>query len=149
LGQRGLISANRRRGTVVASQPPLRVRGARPVPAGAVDLASGNPDPAQLPPLGPALARIDPAHKLYGGPAKLPRLAALAQADFAADGIPAGGTTIARAANDRAAGSGSAAQTPAAQAPAAQASASQTPAGRPTGGGPVGDRPAGGGDGER
>src|SRR6476661_4086083 len=64
LGQRGLISANRRRGTVVASQPPLRVRGARP-----------------------ALARIDPAHKLYGGPAKLPRLAALAQADFAADGI--------------------------------------------------------------
>ena len=87
LGQRGLISANRRRGTVVASQPPLRVRGARPVPAGATDLASGNPDPAQLPPLGPALARIDPAHKLYGGPAKLPRLAALAQADFAADGI--------------------------------------------------------------
>jgi len=45
LGQRGLISANRRRGTVVAGQPPLRVRGARPLPAGAVDLASGNPDP--------------------------------------------------------------------------------------------------------
>jgi DNA-binding transcriptional MocR family regulator len=87
LGQRGLISANRRRGTVVASQPPLRVRGARPVPAGTVDLASGNPDPAQLPPLGPALARIDPAHKLYGGPAELPRLAALARADFAADGV--------------------------------------------------------------
>ena len=93
LGQRGLISANRRRGTVVASQPPLRVRGARPLPAGAVDLASGNPDPAQLPPLGPALARIEPAHKLYGGPAKLPRLATLAQADFAADGIAAGPLT--------------------------------------------------------
>ena len=93
LGQRGLISANRRRGTVVASQPPLRVRGARPVPAGATDLASGNPDPALLPPLGPALARIDPAPKLYGGPAKLPRLAALAQAGFAADGIPADGAT--------------------------------------------------------
>jgi DNA-binding transcriptional MocR family regulator len=63
------------------------VRGARPVPAGAADLASGNPDPAQLPPLGPALARIDAAHKLYGGPAKLPRLATLAQADFAADAV--------------------------------------------------------------
>ncbi len=32
LRQRGLVSANRRRGTVVASQPPLRVRGARPLP---------------------------------------------------------------------------------------------------------------------
>src|SRR5215469_822920 len=41
LRQRGLISANTRRGTVVASQPPLRVRGARPLPADARDLASG------------------------------------------------------------------------------------------------------------
>jgi DNA-binding transcriptional MocR family regulator len=100
LGQRGLVSANRRRGTVVAGQPPLRLRGARPVPAGAVDLASGNPDPALLPPLGPVLAGLDPAHKLYGGPAKLPRLAALAQADFAADGIPAGDLAIAGGAMD-------------------------------------------------
>src|SRR5689334_20175354 len=56
LGQRGLISANSRRGTTVANQPPLRVRGARPLPANVRDLASGNPDPAMLPPLGPALA---------------------------------------------------------------------------------------------
>lgn len=87
LRQRGLISASGRRGTVVAPQPPLRVRGARPLPAGTRDLASGNPDPALLPPLGPALGRLDPGHKLYGGPVKLPRLAALAEADFAADGI--------------------------------------------------------------
>jgi DNA-binding transcriptional MocR family regulator len=87
LNERGLITANRRRGTVVAPQPPLRVRGARPLPEGTRDLANGNPDPAQLPPLGPALASVDPAHKLYGGPAKLARLAELAQADFAADGI--------------------------------------------------------------
>ena len=100
LGQRGLVSANRRRGTVVAGQPPLRLRGARPVPAGAVDLARGNPDPALLPPLGPVLASIDPAHKLYGGPAKLPRLAALAQAGFAADGIPAGDLAITGGAMD-------------------------------------------------
>ncbi|HEX7993570.1 MAG TPA: aminotransferase class I/II-fold pyridoxal phosphate-dependent enzyme, partial [Streptosporangiaceae bacterium] len=87
LGQRGLISANSRRGTTVASQPPLRVRGARPLPANVRDLASGNPDPAVLPPLGPALAAVDPAHKLYGGPVKLERLVALIRADFAADQI--------------------------------------------------------------
>jgi DNA-binding transcriptional MocR family regulator len=51
------------------------------------DLASGNPDPAVLPPLGPALAAVDPAHKLYGGPVKLERLVALIRADFAADQI--------------------------------------------------------------
>jgi DNA-binding transcriptional MocR family regulator len=87
LKQRGLVSANSRRGTVVLSQPPLRVRGARPLPRGARDLASGNPDPALLPPLAPALARLDPEHKLYGGPVKLDGLAELAEAGFAADGI--------------------------------------------------------------
>jgi DNA-binding transcriptional MocR family regulator len=87
LKQRGLVSANSRRGTVVLPQPPLRVRGARPLPPGVRDLASGNPDPALLPPLGPALARLDPGHKLYGGPVKLPALAELAETGFAADGI--------------------------------------------------------------
>src|SRR5215471_2493496 len=87
LRERGLVSANTRLGTRVASQPPLRVRGATPLPTGVRDLASGNPDPALLPPLGPALARLDPVHKLYGGPVKLPRLAELAREDFAADGI--------------------------------------------------------------
>src|SRR6266581_1734133 len=87
LRQRGLVSANTRRGTVVSAQPPLRVRGPRPLPADTRDLASGNPDPALLPPLAPALASLDPGHKLYGGPVKLGRLVELAQADFAADGI--------------------------------------------------------------
>jgi DNA-binding transcriptional MocR family regulator len=87
LSQRGLVSARGRRGTVVTPQPPLRVRGARSLPAGTRDLASGNPDPELLPPLGPALAKVDSAPKLYGGPVNLPRLAELAQADFAADGI--------------------------------------------------------------
>jgi len=87
LNQRGLVNANRRRGTVVATQPPLRVRSARPLPANTRNLASGNPDPALLPPLAPALARLVPEHKLYGGPSKLPRLVAVAEADFRADGI--------------------------------------------------------------
>lgn len=87
LNQRGLVNANRRRGTVIATQPALRVRSASPLPPNARNLASGNPDPALLPPLGPALARLDPAHKLYGGPTKLPRLVELAQAGFRADEI--------------------------------------------------------------
>src|ERR1700689_5709463 len=88
LKQRGLVSANSRRGTVVLAQPPLRVRGARPLPQGVRDLATGNPDPALLPPLGPALAGLDPGHKLYGGPGKLPPLAGLAVDGVAAARAP-------------------------------------------------------------
>jgi DNA-binding transcriptional MocR family regulator len=87
LRDRGLVTPGGRHGTVVAAQPPLRVRPARSLPPGVRDLASGNPDPALLPPLGPALARISSAPKLYGGPAILPQLAGVARADFAADGI--------------------------------------------------------------
>src|SRR5215468_6341740 len=87
LRDRGLVRPDGRHGTVVATQPPLRVRPARPLPPDMRDLASGNPDPALLPPLGPVLARIDPAHKFYGGPAVLPQLAEVARAGFAADGI--------------------------------------------------------------
>jgi DNA-binding transcriptional MocR family regulator len=51
------------------------------------DLASGNPDLQLLPPLAGVLARVDPGHKLYGVAAKLPDLAARAEAEFSADGI--------------------------------------------------------------
>jgi DNA-binding transcriptional MocR family regulator len=87
LKQRGLVSSHRRNGTRVSPQPPLLARGARTVPPNVRDLAGGNPDPALLPPLGPALAKLDPEHKLYGSPAKLERLVNLARADFEADGI--------------------------------------------------------------
>jgi len=87
LGRRGLVAANRRRGTVVAVQPPLRVRGGGPLPPNTHDLASGNPDPALLPALGPVLGRLEPEHKLYGGPIKLEALARLAEEDFRADGV--------------------------------------------------------------
>jgi DNA-binding transcriptional MocR family regulator len=87
LRDRGLVTPDGRHGTVVAAQPPLRVRPARPLPPDVRDLASGNPDPALLPPLGPALARINPGHKLYGGPAILPQLAEIARAGFTADGV--------------------------------------------------------------
>ena len=86
---RGLLLAAGRRGTRVAATPPLRTRPAAPVPAGVLDLASGNPDPALLPPLAPALRRIEARHHLYGEPHPLPQLLGQVAREFAADGIPA------------------------------------------------------------
>jgi DNA-binding transcriptional MocR family regulator len=87
LRQRGFVVTDRGNGTTVAALPPVRVKRAAELPAGVRDLASGNPDPELLPPLAGALARVDPTHKLYGGATKLPRLASLAEAEFARDGI--------------------------------------------------------------
>src|SRR5262245_34908714 len=87
---RGVLLAAGRRGTRVAEAPPLRTRPAAPLAAGLQDLASGNPDPALLPPLGPALRRIEAAHHLYGEPHPVPELLRLVAREFAADGIPAG-----------------------------------------------------------
>src|SRR5215211_1947625 len=87
LKQRGFVVAEGARGTSVAPVPPVRVKRIAPLPPGVQDLSSGNPDPGLLPPLAGVLARVEPTHKLYGGPAKLPELAALAEADFARDGI--------------------------------------------------------------
>src|SRR5437868_12349025 len=62
LRQRGLVVAEGRRGTRVAPRPALRVpepsRIVSPVP-GRRDLTIGLADPELLPPIAPALARID------------------------------------------------------------------------------------------
>jgi DNA-binding transcriptional MocR family regulator len=67
--------------------PPVRVRRIAELPVGVRDLASGNPDPLLLPSLSEALRRVDPAHKLYGGPTKLPELESIAAAEFRADAV--------------------------------------------------------------
>ena len=87
LKQRGFVVAERARGTTVAPVPPVRVKRVAPLPPGVRDLSSGNPDLRLLPSLVDALAQVDPGHKLYGGPAKLPELAALAETEFAEDGV--------------------------------------------------------------
>jgi DNA-binding transcriptional MocR family regulator len=87
LKQRGFVLAERARGTIVAPVPPVRVKRVGLLPPGIRDLSSGNPDPSLLPSLSNALARVDPTHKLYGVPAKLPELERLAVADFAEDGV--------------------------------------------------------------
>jgi DNA-binding transcriptional MocR family regulator len=90
LRSRGLVVTRPRSGAFVSWRPP--VAGAwsgAAVPAGARDLASGNPDPELLPDLTPVLRRIELARQLYGGDPIDPRLLELARAEFEHDGIAA------------------------------------------------------------
>jgi DNA-binding transcriptional MocR family regulator len=86
---RGLLTAAGRRGTRVAERPPLPVRAPFFVPPGARDLASGNPDPHLLPPLGRGLTGINTSPQLSLDEGKLEALVELARAHLAADGIGA------------------------------------------------------------
>lgn len=100
LRERGLVLGRGRRGTQVSAQPPLpTARPPRP-PAHARNLAEGNPDPAFLPALGPALARLDPPPRLYGEDLSLPALLALERRLFDADGVPSRHLTIVSGALD-------------------------------------------------
>lgn len=89
LRERGLAKGSGRRGTALRPQArsaPATVGRARSSGTH-IDLATGNPDPALLPSLGPALRSIDPDSKLYGGPLDSSALVAFAASEFAADGI--------------------------------------------------------------
>jgi DNA-binding transcriptional MocR family regulator len=94
LRQRGLVVADGRRGTRVAPKPALRVS-ERPshrhveVEEGVRDLMIGLPDPALLPPIAPALARLDVKRKLQMATldAPDPELLELAAASFRSDGL--------------------------------------------------------------
>src|SRR5262245_30145460 len=67
---RGLARGSGRRGTEVRSHtfaaPPTI--GSHRSSGALIDLATGNPDPALLPPLGPALRGMDGDARLYSGP---------------------------------------------------------------------------------
>jgi DNA-binding transcriptional MocR family regulator len=111
LRQRGLVVADGRRGTRVAPRPALRtpLHGAAPggsagaagsapieLPAGVRDLSVGLPDPELLPPLAPALGRLDltATTQLDGLEATDQRLLELAGQDFASDGVTPGGIAV-------------------------------------------------------
>jgi DNA-binding transcriptional MocR family regulator len=89
LRQRGVLVSHDRSRTVVGHRPPLTGRLAPTVPPGAVDLATGNPDPALLPDLRPGIARLDPTVRLYGTAPGHPPLLEHAAAAMRADGLPA------------------------------------------------------------
>ena len=73
---------------MVSWRPPLRRRWPAILPAGARDLARGNPDPRLLPDLAPSLGRIETAHRLYGQEPADPRLLELAASELRESGIP-------------------------------------------------------------
>jgi DNA-binding transcriptional MocR family regulator len=88
LRSRGLIVTHERSRSQVSWRPPLGGALQRlTIPAGARDLASGNPDPALLPDPTPFLRRLDPPTQLYGGEPTVAELRALAEAEFGAAGI--------------------------------------------------------------
>src|SRR5918996_1930125 len=95
LQARGIVSGLGRNGTRVMSRPPTPAVSSRPhVPEGVADLATGNPDPALLPPLSHALRDLDPAPRLYDGSPLLSALATFVAGELEADGIPAPAVTI-------------------------------------------------------
>ena len=88
---RGIVTGRGRQGTRVTAGPPLPRPQASLVAPGTRNLASGNPDPALLPPLGPALRRLRPTDVTWGD--AHPDLEAwvdAARAVLDADGYPAG-----------------------------------------------------------
>ncbi|MGK5530541.1 aminotransferase class I/II-fold pyridoxal phosphate-dependent enzyme [Streptomyces sp. URMC 129] len=91
LRERGVIETAGRRGSRVRARPASTAREAIGVeaPPGVRDVAQGNPDPALLPPLGPALAAAAArAPVLYGAPPLSEELARAARAAFERDGVP-------------------------------------------------------------
>ncbi|MEU1484860.1 aminotransferase class I/II-fold pyridoxal phosphate-dependent enzyme [Streptomyces sp. NPDC005752] len=101
LRERGVIETAGRRGSRVRPRPATTARGSLRVeaPPGVRDLGDGNPDPALLPPLGPALAVASDAYArrpgMYGDDPVVPRLAELVRAGLDSDGLPAGPVALA------------------------------------------------------
>ena len=101
LRSRGLVVTRERSRSFVSWRPP--VGGAwlgSAIPAGARDLASGNPDAALLPNLKPFLRRMEPPRQLYGGEPVDPELLGRTQAEFARTGIDPKDITVVSGALD-------------------------------------------------
>ncbi|WP_329035325.1 aminotransferase class I/II-fold pyridoxal phosphate-dependent enzyme [Streptomyces sp. NBC_00178] len=101
LRERGVIETAGRRGSRVRPRPASTTRGSLRVeaPPGVRELGDGNPDPALLPDIGPALAAASRAYAdrpgLYGDAPVLPEFERLIRAGLDADGVPAGPVALA------------------------------------------------------
>lgn len=90
LRARGITVADGRRGTRVRERPSVagRASDARAVPPGVVDCSTGNPDPALLPDLAPALRRVSLEPVVYGAAPCSPELATAARERLGAEQVP-------------------------------------------------------------
>lgn len=84
---RGLIVAAGRRGTRISPRPPLSGHIDPPLPAGAVDLTSGNPDLSFLPDLREAARRLPLPQRPYGVPCDDAEMLGVAADWFRSDGV--------------------------------------------------------------
>jgi DNA-binding transcriptional MocR family regulator len=100
LRQRGVVETSGRRGTRVRARPAVaspRSALRLPVPAGALDLASGDPDVRVLPALGPHLHAVSDEIGPplgYAAAGAMPELVDAARPRLAADGVPVEGAAI-------------------------------------------------------
>jgi DNA-binding transcriptional MocR family regulator len=78
LQERGVVTAERRRGTRIRAAAPVAAPGEEPLPKGVRDLATGNPDPHFL-----------ADRRLYRESLNDPELVRLARKQFAGEGVPA------------------------------------------------------------
>ena len=101
LRDRGAVTGRGRQGTVVADRPLVVPVVAADVPDGVVDAMTGNPDPALLPDLVPALAAAATAPVgRYGGRLVVPELDERGRALFEHDGVHASAMTVVSGAMD-------------------------------------------------
>ena len=102
LRDRGIVTTSGRRGTRIADAPAVRpaYTDFADVPAGAVDLASGNPDPALLPDLSGFVGQLTPGRKLYDDDYVNRPLHDRINAGFLADGVPGDHVSIVHGALD-------------------------------------------------
>ena len=101
LRDRSIVVGRGRQGTQVAPAPARRAGVVTPLPSGLVDAMSGNPDPALLPQLGPALAAAAASPRAdYGSSLVSPSLVEAVRSWFETDDIPTTSLTLASGAMD-------------------------------------------------
>ena len=100
LQERGIAFAEGRRGTIIRPASPAAPPSPSQLPPNVRDLASGNPDGALLPDLGPYLRKLDGSPRLYRDELNDPELVSLARKQFASDGVPSESVAVVSGALD-------------------------------------------------
>src|SRR5258708_25937056 len=87
LQERGIATADGRRGTRLRSVSPALPTARTELPRGVRDLATGDPDPELLPDIDAAIARLRSGKRLYGNDLNHGPLVDLAREQFVEDGV--------------------------------------------------------------